>query len=71
MLDNYAITKSNNKYITFLGNPFPPILPQRIDQKNFIHNVLLDEAKKAYRADKYAEITKSLEEQQNIEVSDK
>ncbi|XP_026816346.1 39S ribosomal protein L17, mitochondrial [Rhopalosiphum maidis] len=45
------------------GNPFPAILPQRSDQRNFIHNVLLDEAKKAYRAEKYEEITKSLEEQ--------
>ncbi|XP_060871043.1 large ribosomal subunit protein bL17m [Metopolophium dirhodum] len=47
------------------GNPFPAILPQRSDQRNFIHNVLLDEAKKAYRAEKYEEITKSLEEQRD------
>lgn len=55
----------------FLGNPFPPILDQRTDQRNFIHNVLLDEAKKAYRAEKYAEITKSIEENQDLEVPDK
>jgi len=51
--------------VSLLGNPFPAILPQRSDQRNFIHNVLLDEAKKAYRAEKYEEITKSLEEQQD------
>lgn len=49
--------------VSLLGNPFPTILPQRSDQRNFIHNVLLDEAKKAYRAEKYEEITKSIEEQ--------
>lgn len=53
-----------------LGNPFPPILPQRTDERNFIHNVLLDEAKKAYRAEKYEQITKSLEDQiENPEAS--
>lgn len=54
----------------FSGNPFPSILPQRSDQRNFIHNVLLDEAKKAYRAEKYEQITKSLEENQNLEESE-
>lgn len=56
---------------TFLGNPFPPICTQRVDNRNFIHNVLLDEAKKAYRAEKYEQITKSLGEQQEIEVPEK
>ncbi|XP_050442583.1 39S ribosomal protein L17, mitochondrial [Adelges cooleyi] len=44
------------------GNPFPSILPLQSDKRNFIHNVLLDEAKKAYRAEKYEEITKSLDQ---------
>lgn len=50
----------------FLGNPFPSILSQRIDQRNFIHNILLEEAKKAYRAEKYEQITKSLDEQEDV-----
>lgn len=54
---------NNNLTLSLSGNPFPAILPQRSDQRNFIHNVLLDEAKKAYRAEKYEEITKSLEEE--------
>lgn len=57
--------------ISFLGNPFPPILPQKVDQRNFIHNVLLDEAKKAYRAEKYEQLTKSLGEQTEVEVLNK
>lgn len=63
--------KINCLTVLFSGNPFPPLLQQRSDQRNFIHNVLLDEAKKAYRAQKYEEITKSLGEQQEIEVPDK
>jgi len=42
----------------------------RSDQRNFIHNVLLDEAKKAYRAEKYEQITKSLGENQNLKESE-
>lgn len=38
------------------GNPFPSLLPENISNRNLIQNVLLDEAKKAYRAKKYAEI---------------
>ncbi|VVC44506.1 Ribosomal protein L17 [Cinara cedri] len=57
--------------IELRGNPFPPILSQKLDQRNFIHNVLLEEAKKAYRAEKYEQITKSLGEQPKVEVSDK
>lgn len=59
---------NGNDGLNVSGNPFPSILPQRTDQRNFIHNVLLDEAKKAYRAEKYEQITKSLEE---LDVSDK
>jgi large subunit ribosomal protein L17 len=54
-------------FISSLGNPFPSILPQRIDQRNFIHNILLEEAKKAYRAEKYEQITKSLNEQDVVD----
>ncbi|XP_050524504.1 39S ribosomal protein L17, mitochondrial [Daktulosphaira vitifoliae] len=52
------------------GNPFPSILPKRSEERNFIHNVLLDEAKKAYRAEKYEEITKSLEKNENNAIDE-
>ncbi|ERL86297.1 39S ribosomal protein L17, mitochondrial [Dendroctonus ponderosae] len=38
------------------GNPYPSLLPDTSSNKNLIHNVLLEEAKKAYRTRKYAEI---------------
>lgn len=38
------------------GNPFPSLLPDNTSNRNLIQNVLLDEARKAYRAKKYAEI---------------
>lgn len=38
------------------GNPYPSILPSFTTNRNMIHNVLLDEAKKAYRTKKYEEI---------------
>lgn len=44
------------------GNPFPPLVPDANHNRNLIHNVLLDEAKKAYRAEKYAQIAAKIEE---------
>lgn len=38
------------------GNPFPSLKPDLGVNRNFIHNVLLEEAKKAYRRKKYAEL---------------
>lgn len=38
------------------GNPFPALKPQLGVNRNFIHNVLLDEAKKEYRRKKYAQL---------------
>lgn len=38
------------------GNPFPPLKPDLSFNRNFIHNVLLEEAKKDYRRKKYAEL---------------
>lgn len=38
------------------GNPYPSLLPDGSFNRNLIHNVLLDEAKKAYRAEKNKEI---------------
>jgi hypothetical protein len=37
------------------------LLPDTTSNRNLIHNVLLDEAHKEFRAEKYAEIAKKLE----------
>ncbi|KAF2902849.1 hypothetical protein ILUMI_03343 [Ignelater luminosus] len=47
------------------GNPYPSLLPDMISNRNLIHNVLLDEAKKEYRAQKYAEIAAKIESAEN------
>lgn len=43
------------------GNPYPSLLPETYTNRNLIHNVLLDEAKKAYRTQKYAEIAAKID----------
>ncbi|XP_046689235.1 39S ribosomal protein L17, mitochondrial [Homalodisca vitripennis] len=42
------------------GNPFPRLTQDQSSNRNLIHNVLFDEAKKEYRAQKYAEIAEQL-----------
>ena len=44
------------------GNPYPPLFFSQTPEKNLLHNILLDEAKKEYRKEKYAEMAKKLEE---------
>uniref|UniRef100_A0A8D8V5M2 Large ribosomal subunit protein bL17m n=1 Tax=Cacopsylla melanoneura TaxID=428564 RepID=A0A8D8V5M2_9HEMI len=51
--------------IELRGNPFPPLVPNPVDNRLLIQNVLLDEAKKEYRAAKYAEIAQDLESKAN------
>lgn len=56
------------------GNPYPPLVPDMHSNRNLIQNVLLDEAKKAYRAKKYAEIAAKIdaaEENLNHSVENK
>lgn len=43
------------------GNPYPPVIPDTSSNKNLIHNILLEEAKKAYRTKKYAEIAAKID----------
>ncbi|XP_058058868.1 large ribosomal subunit protein bL17m [Anopheles bellator] len=38
------------------GNPYPPLLPNQSNNRFLLHNVLMDEARKDYRKEKYAEI---------------
>lgn len=42
------------------GHPYPPLVPDMGSNRNLLHNVLLDEARKAYRKEKYAEIAEKL-----------
>lgn len=44
------------------GNPYPPLVVDTHQNRNLIHNVLLDEAKKAYRTEKYAQIAAKIED---------
>nr|XP_023014738.1 39S ribosomal protein L17, mitochondrial-like [Leptinotarsa decemlineata] len=43
------------------GNPYPSLLPDTYKNRNLLHNVLLDEAKRAYRAEKYKEIVSKID----------
>lgn len=49
------------------GNPFPPLYTDTRNNRNLIHNVLLDEARKEYRAQKYAELTDKLSQKSDKE----
>lgn len=51
------ITFWDRAVIELRGNPFPLIKPTQSANRNFIHNVLLDEAKKEYRRKKYAQLS--------------
>lgn len=44
------------------GNPFPALKPNLTVNRHFIHNVLLEEAKKEYRRKKYAQLNAETEE---------
>lgn len=51
---NYQFRTSS--VLELRGNPFPPLKPDLSNNRNFIHNVLLEEAKKVYRRKKYAQL---------------
>ncbi|KAK9870263.1 hypothetical protein WA026_006351 [Henosepilachna vigintioctopunctata] len=53
------------------GNPYPPLLHGTHNNKNLIHNILLEEAKKAYRAKKCAEIAAKIDAVEEKTKSDK
>lgn len=52
----YPLDHYKKAVLELKGHPYPPLLPETHSNRNLIHNVLLDEAKKAYRAQKYADI---------------
>lgn len=43
------------------GNPYPSLLPDRSQNRNLIHNLLLDEARRDYRKAKYADIATKIQ----------
>lgn len=49
------------------GNPYPALKPDLRVNRNFIHNVLLDEARKEYRRKKYAELIGNTETEDHLE----
>lgn len=51
------------------GHPYPPLVPDMSQNRNLIHNVLLDEARKAYRKEKYAEIAAKLVPEQVVDTT--
>lgn len=51
-----SITFYDRAVLELRGNPFPALKPNLSVNRNFIHNVLLEEAKKEYRKKKYAEL---------------
>ncbi|XP_060531404.1 large ribosomal subunit protein bL17m [Cylas formicarius] len=42
------------------GNPYPSLITDYANNRYLLHNVLLDEARKAYRNQKYAEIAEKI-----------
>lgn len=48
------------------GNPYPKLTPDLSSNRNLIHNVLLDEAKKEFRAQKYAEMAEQIVSQDKV-----
>lgn len=54
------VTEYKRAILELRGNPYPPVKPDYSQNRGFIHNVLLDEAKKQYRQEKYAEIAAKL-----------
>lgn len=50
------LTLHDRAVLELRGNPFPTLKPALNVNRNFIHNVLLDEARKEYQKKKYAEL---------------
>lgn len=62
--------KMTRTVLELRGHPFPPLVGSDYRNRNLLQNVLLDEAKKEYRKEKYAHFTAQLEKQ-NQENADK
>ncbi|XP_073980467.1 mitochondrial ribosomal protein L17 [Rhodnius prolixus] len=47
------------------GNPFPPLNNNWSNNKNLLHNVLLDAARRDFRKEQYEKLSQSLTDEQN------
>lgn len=61
----YPGDQNKKAVLELKGNPYPSLLPDTLTNRNLIHNVLLDEARKAYRLKKYAEIASKIDAVEN------
>lgn len=57
----YPGPENEKAVLELRGNPYPPLTPDTSSSKNLIHNILLEEAKRAYRTRKYAEIAAKID----------
>ncbi|KAI4463796.1 ribosomal protein l17 [Holotrichia oblita] len=70
MADYWLVEKQLvHKLFKLRGNPYPALVPNTNNNRNLIHNVLLDEAKKEYRQQKYSEIAAQIDSSQTEAVS--
>ncbi|KAI9581323.1 39S ribosomal protein L17, mitochondrial [Glossina fuscipes] len=51
------------------GNPYPSLIPDYSHNRTFLHNILLDEARKDYKREKFAEIANKLKAQSADDTS--
>lgn len=58
----YSVEPKDKAVLELRNNPYPPLVSDMHQNRNLIHNVLLDEAKKAYRVKKYTQIAAKIEE---------
>lgn len=65
------IRKRTNLIDFLAGNPFPPLVFDGSRNKFAIHNVLLEEARREFRKEKYAEIAAKVASSENQEQSQK
>ena len=45
----------------YKGNPWPSVVPKQRDLRNSLVNILLDEARRDYRREKYQQMVEDLE----------
>ncbi|XP_072930282.1 large ribosomal subunit protein bL17m [Epargyreus clarus] len=51
---------TDNSVLELRGNPYPPLVNKDVNNRQLIHNVLLDAAKYDYRQAKYAEMAEKI-----------
>jgi large subunit ribosomal protein L17 len=54
------VQHKNDKYFNSIGNPYPPLIPKDDNNRNLLHNVLLEEARKEMRQMQYLETANNL-----------